>query len=48
MVGVSDVVTHYGNEIGCASYSVAILMCKTKDIIAVLAVVQNFCVLVSE
>ena len=45
-VSVSDVVTNYGSEIDCASYPVALFMCKTKEIPAVMALLQHFCILV--
>ena len=35
---VSDVATNYGIEIDCVSYSVALFMCKTEEIPAVVNV----------
>ena len=44
----SNAVTNYVSETDCASYPVALFMFKTKEITAVLAMVENVCILVSD
>ena len=47
-VVVSDVGTNYGSEAGCESYPVANFMCKTKEILAVVAMVLSSCIFASK